>query len=152
VQPCAQPCLYEQQPGAAAAALPRSYRPRQPQATVLHRVVREDLETFLAEGVQHSASGEGYPIYVEKEFRDFVACGDLSRGFVRCRCAACGHEFLLPFSCKNRGLCPSCTARRMSDEAAYLVDMVLPEAPYRQWTLTFPFALRLLLARDYKLV
>ena len=25
----------------------------------------------------------------------------------------------------------------MSDEAAYLVDMVLPEAPYRQWTLTF---------------
>jgi len=40
----------------------------------------------------------------------------------------------------------------MSDEAAYLVDMVLPEAPYRQWTLTFPFALRLLLARDYKLV
>ena len=132
--------------------MPRSYRPRQPQATVLHRVVREDLETFLAEGVQHSASGEGYPIYVEKEFRDFVACGDLSRGFVRCRCAACGHEFLLPFSCKNRGLCPSCTARRMSDEAAYLVDMVLPEAPYRQWTLTFPFALRLLLARDYKLV
>ena len=28
------------------------------------------------------------------------------------------HELLLPFSCKNRGLCPSCTARRMSDEAA----------------------------------
>jgi hypothetical protein len=151
VETYAQPCVYEQQRGDAAAPLPR-YRPRQPQATVLHRVVREHLETFLAEGVQRSASGEGYPRYVEKEFRDFVACGDLSRGFARCRCAACGHEVLLPFSCKNRGLCPSCTARRMSDEAAYLVDMVLPEAPYRQWTVTLPFALRLLLARDYKLI
>ena len=147
-----QPCVYERQRGAATAPLPRSYRPRQPQATVLHRLVREHLETFLAEGVQRSASGEGYPLYVEKELRDFLGCGDLAGGFARCRCVACGHELLLPFSCKNRGLCPSCTARRMSDEAAYLVDMVLPEAPYRQWTLTFPFALRFLLARDYKLV
>jgi hypothetical protein len=147
-----QPCVYEKQPGTAAASLPRSYRPRQPQATVLHRVVRENLETFLAQGVQHSASGEGYPLYVEKEFRDFVVCGDMSRGFARVRCGSCGHEFLLPFSCKNRGLCPSCTTRRMSDEAAYLVDMVLPEAPYRQWTLSFPFALRLALAKDYKLI
>ncbi len=40
----------------------------------------------------------------------------------------------------------------MADEAAYLVDMVLPEAPYRQWTVTFPFALRFLLAKDYKLI
>jgi hypothetical protein len=119
---------------------------------VLHRVVRENLETFLAQGVQRSASGEGYPLYVEKELRDFIGCGDLARGFARCRCGTCGHELLLPLSCKNRGLCPSCTGRRMSDEAAYLVDMVLPEAPYRQWTLTFPFALRFLLARDYRLI
>jgi hypothetical protein len=117
-----QACVYEEHPGAAAARLPRTYRPRQPQATVLHRVVREHLETLLAEGVERSASGEGYPYYVEKEFRDYVLCGDLSRGFARVRCAACGHKILLPFSCKNRGLCPSCTARRMSDEAAYLVD------------------------------
>jgi hypothetical protein len=147
-----QPCVYQNKPGAAAATLPRSYRPRQPHRSVLHRVVRDNLETFLAQGMQRSANGEGYPLYVEKEFRDFVACGDLSRGFARVRCGSCGHEMLLPFSCKNRGLCPSCTGRRMSDEAAYLVDMVLPEAPYRQWTLTFPFTLRFLLAKDYKLI
>lgn len=145
-------CVYEERPGAAAAPLPRGYRQRQPHKTVLHRIVRENLETLLAEGVQHSANGEGYPRYVEKEFRDYISCADLSRGFARVRCGACGHELLLPFSCKNRGLCPSCTTRRMSDEAAYLVDMVLPEAPYRQWTLTFPFAVRFLLARDYKLI
>jgi hypothetical protein len=34
--------------------------------------MRENLETFLAEGVQRSASGEGYPRYVEKELRDNV--------------------------------------------------------------------------------
>ena len=40
----------------------------------------------------------------------------------------------------------------MSDEAAYLVDMVLPEARYRQWTLTFPWTMRYLMAKDYKLI
>jgi hypothetical protein len=28
--------------------------------------------------------------------------------------------------------------RRMADQAACLVDDLLPEAPYRQWVLTFP--------------
>ena len=40
----------------------------------------------------------------------------------------------------------------MSDEAAYLADMVLPEARYRQWTLTFPWTMRYLMAKDYKLI
>ena len=30
--------------------------------------------------------------------------------------------------------------------------MVLPEAPYRQWTMTFPFALRFLMAKDHRLI
>jgi len=119
---------------------------------VLHRVVREHLETWLAEGRARSAWGEGYPFYVEKELRDLLRCGDLSQGFARLRCAACGHEQLLAFSCKRRGLCPSCSSRRMSDEAAWLVDSLLPEAPYRQWTITFPFSLRLALARDPRLL
>jgi hypothetical protein len=119
---------------------------------VLHQVVREHLLSFLAEGAARSESGEGYPLYVEKELRDFLGCGEMSRGFARVRCGACGHELLLPFSCKNRGVCPSCTARRMSEEAAYLVDLVLPEARYRQWTVTFPWAIRALMARDYRLI
>jgi hypothetical protein len=36
----------------------------------------------------------------------------------------------------------------MADTAAYLVDRVLPSAPYRQWVFTVPKALRLRLARD----
>jgi hypothetical protein len=36
----------------------------------------------------------------------------------------------------------------MADTAAHLVDRVLPRAPYRQWVLTVPRPLRLVLARD----
>jgi hypothetical protein len=148
----AQRCTFEQYPGAASASLPPTYRPRRPQTSILHRVVRENLLTFVEEGVERSAHGDGYPAYVVKEFGDLLGCGDLSRGFARVRCRDCGFERLLPFSCKNRGVCPSCTTRRMSDEAAYLVDMVLPKARYRQWTVTFPWPLRYLMARDYKVI
>ncbi len=34
----------------------------------------------------------------------------------------------------------------MVESAAHLVDYVFPEAPVRQWVLTFPFPLRFLLA------
>ena len=40
----------------------------------------------------------------------------------------------------------------MSEEAAYLVDMILPKSRYRQWTFTFPWPIRRLMARDYKLI
>jgi len=48
------------------------------------------------------------------------------------------HEHLVAFSCKRRGFCPSCGARRMAESAALLVDEVIPEQPIRQWVLSFP--------------
>ena len=148
----AESYVYERFCGAGPAPLAPAYRPRQPQASALHRVVREHLLTFLEQGVLHSANGEGYPLYVEKELRSYIACGSVALGFARVRCPACGFERLLAFSCKNRGVCPSCTSRRMSEEAAYLVDMVLPRSRYRQWTFTFPWPIRRLMARDEKLI
>jgi hypothetical protein len=56
---------------------------------------------------------------------------------------------LVPFSCKTRGVCPSCNARRAQDTAIHLTERVLPQAPYRQWTLSLPMQLRFLLAREY---
>lgn len=53
-------------------------------------------------------------------------------------------EKLLAFSCKKRGFCPSCGARRMADSAALLVDDILPHQPIRQWVLSVPFPLRFL--------
>ena len=40
----------------------------------------------------------------------------------------------------------SCGARRMSQTAAHLLDHVIPRVPVRQWVLSLPIPLRVLLA------
>ena len=121
-----------------------------PRSTVLHRVVRENLETFLREAADRTDGG-GLPRFVEREFREFLTCGVLAHGFARVRCEGCAYERLVPFSCKRRGFCPSCGGRRMAEQAAYLVDHVLPHVPVRQWVLTLPYRLRYLLAWNHTL-
>ena len=45
--------------------------------------------------------GQMMPRLVERELDGYVGCGVLARGFARVRCGACGHELLVPFSCKR---------------------------------------------------
>ena len=87
-----------------------------------------------------------------KQFDAFLECGILAHGFLRLRCDDCGHDKLVAFSCKRRGFCPSCGARRMTQTAAHLVDHVIPHVPVCQWVLSLPIPLRLLLAAQPKLV
>jgi hypothetical protein len=136
---------YEAQPGAASAPLSSGYKRREPEKSVLHEVVRENLETFLA---QTREDGRGLPRHVENELRKYIACGQLSEGFTRVVCRACGDELFVAFSCKGRAFCPSCCSRRMHESAALLVQWVLPTVPYRQWVLSYPRKLRLLLVRN----
>ncbi|MCP5069510.1 MAG: transposase [bacterium] len=111
----------------------------QPEKALLHRVIREQLETFLSK-----AREQGSPVarFVEREIRAYLDCGVLANGFLRVHCDGCGHDRLVAFSCKGRGFCPSCGGRRMADTAAHLVDRVLPVVPIRQWVLTLPYPLR----------
>jgi Putative transposase/Transposase zinc-binding domain len=117
-----------------------SYVPRRPHDTVLHRLVREHYATFVA----HTEATYAAPLprYVKDAFERYLACGDFSQGFVRCHCDGCGHDVFVAFSCKQRGLCPSCGTRRMCDEAANITDRVVPSAPVRQWVMSLPFELR----------
>jgi hypothetical protein len=123
----------------------RGYARRRPEHTVLHAVVREHLPDFLRE--TRDQADRGLPRYVERELRGYLRCGLLKHGYVRAECRECGRELLVAFSCKLRGICPSCNARRMCNTAAHLVDRVFPAVPVRQWVLSLPFELRLLLAR-----
>ncbi len=150
----AQQHAYEHHRGASVQPLPAGYRPRAPQATALYRVVAGHLETMLADACARSDHGFGLPRFVERTFYRYLDCGVLARGFCRVRCETpgCGYELLLPFSCKQRGVCPSCDGRRMADTAAHLVDRVLPTVPHRQWTLSFPRSIRFQLARNGKLL
>jgi hypothetical protein len=139
--------LYERTSGAAGQPL-AGYRRREPERTVLYELVAQHAQTMLAEVRAADPDGGGLPWYVERELTEYLRCGVLAHGFARVRCTTCDDEIIVAFSCKPRGLCPSCTARRMADTAAHLVDRVLPSAPYRQWVFTVPKALRLRLARD----
>jgi len=106
--------------------------------------MQEHLERFLVQ--VEAETGACLPEFVKDEFDAFLECGILAYGFVRLRCAQCAHEKLVAFSCKRRGFCPSCGARGMAQSAAHLVDRVIPRVPVRQWVLSFPIPLRILLA------
>jgi hypothetical protein len=126
------------------ARLAPTYLPREPHATVLYRLVKEHGAEFLRHA-RESYDGP-LPRYVEDELRGYLRCGDFAHGFVHLRCGRCQHDLLVPFSCKQRGLCPSCAGRRMAAQAAHLVDCVLPAVPIRQFVLSFPFELSRLAA------
>jgi len=118
------------------------YRRRRPETTTLHRIVGEHLETYLALANCSDPMGDAVPDHVEREFRSYLRCGILAHGFARARCATCGYDILVAFSCKGRGACPSCNAKRMAETAAHLVDYVIPHLPVRQWVLSVPKRLR----------
>ncbi len=118
------------------------YRRRRPTLTPLYPLVQRHLETFLAQAAESDPMGDGVASWVERDFRAYLRCGILAHGFARARCAGCGYDFLIAFSCASRGACPSCNARRMVETAAHLVDHVLPPLPVRQWVLSVPKRLR----------
>jgi hypothetical protein len=135
-------------------AAPPYVRHRQ-EHTLLYQLVEEYYPSFKA---HLAAQGETLPGYVDQEFEAYLKCGRLEHGFLRARCDSCHAEHLVAFSCKKRGFCPSCGARRMAESAALLVDEVFPEQPVpkalaalagqalRQWVLSVPYPLRFLFA------
>ena len=138
---------------ATAARLARAprrvtgYKRREPEHTVLYRVLDEHLETFLA--LANTDDAGGLPRFVQRELREFLSYGILAKGFARFRCTACGLDRLVAFSCKGRGFCPSCAGKRMTHLAAHLVDHVFPVVPTRQYVLSLPWQLRARLAYDH---
>ena len=86
-----------------------SYRPREVTQSLLYRVVQSHFKTFIS---AREAEGKYLPGYVTREFEAFIGCGVLANGFMRLKCDGCCHEKLVAFSCKKRGFCSSCGARR----------------------------------------
>lgn len=150
----AQPAQQRSHPhaGARPAVSPKLYNPRHPEQTLLYRTVAEHFETWLelASAGQFDGQGDHHtpPVYVEHTFRKYLECGIFAHGFARARCDACGHDFFVAFSCKGRGVCPSCNTRRMVETAAHLSDHVFPRLPVRQWVLSVPKRLRYFMQRD----
>jgi hypothetical protein len=93
--------------------------------------------------------GNRLPLHVTAEFEAFLKCGVLACGFLRFKCEDCKFERLVAFSCKKRGFCASCGARRMAETSIHLSDNVFPAATLiRQWVLSIPVPLRYMCARN----
>ena len=105
-----------------------TYVRHEPEKTLLYQVMQEHLETWLAERQADTARSR-LPSFVEKELRAFMQCGILSHGFILLACDACPALLPVAYSCKKRGFCPSCGAKRMAETTAHLIDNVLPHVP-----------------------
>jgi len=116
-----------------------AYERHRPERTFLYQLIEDYYPALKA---HLAARGNALPGYVEREFEIYLKCGRLEHGFLRVRCESCHAGHLLAFSCKRRGFCGSCGARRMAESAALLVDEVFPEQPVRQWVLSFPYPTR----------
>jgi len=128
---------------ANALAGKAQYQRHQPERTLLYQLVEQHYPPFR---FLMARTERPLPDFVQQAFDAFLKCGRLEHGFLRVQCQSCKHEDLVAFSCKKRGFCPSCGAKRMVEHAALLVDEILPEVPYRQWVLSVPFQLRFLFA------
>jgi hypothetical protein len=119
-----------------ATPRPKRYNPRHPERTLLYQTVAEHYETWLELACSGQFDGQGDhhspKPFVRKAFKKYLECGIFAHGFARARCGDCGHDFLVAFSCKGRGVCPSCNTRRMVETAAHLTDHVFPRLPVRQ--------------------
>jgi ribosomal protein S27E len=87
------------------------YARHTPERTLLYALVQAHYPDFLERQAAHD---HPVPDYVRAEFDAYLRCGVLDHGFLRVVCEQCHAERLVAFSCKKRGLCPSCGARRMA--------------------------------------
>ena len=127
----------------AGPAPRRRYERRRPEKTPLHKIISENLASWLE---WRDQAERPVPGYVEEELRGYLECGILCFGFGRALCTGCGQGFVIAFSCKGRGVCPSCNGRHMAQTAAHLVDHVIPPVRVRQWVISVPKRLRCFLA------
>lgn len=126
----------------SATSKPKLYNPRHPERTLLYQTVAEHYETWLelASAGQFDGQGDHHTPkpFVRKAFAKYLECGIFAHGFARARCGDCGHDYFVAFSCKGRGVCPSCTTRRMVETAAHLNDHAFPACRCASGCCRFP--------------
>lgn len=127
----------------AAVDTPRLYHPRNVRATPLYQLLEMYYEDVKALWEERFEKKYGYwRGFVDRVVARYLDCGVAEAGFARLRCQACGAERLLTLSCKQRGICPSCDAKRAAAFAAFLQDELLEDVGHSMWTFTIPKMLR----------
>jgi hypothetical protein len=118
----------------------------------LYRVIyhhREELERLWEERFEDKY-GKLRTVVLEA-FDSYLNCGILIHGCARAYCENCKHSELIAFSCKRRGLCPSCDAKRGIIFAENLHENIIGPHPVRHLVFSIPKRLRLFFKYDRKL-
>jgi hypothetical protein len=132
-----------------AKAKLQHYRRRRPEESPLYRIVyhgRDELPRVWEDRFQLT-----YGVLrdeVLETFDEYLNCGLLQHGAARVYCDTCKHSLLVAFSCKKRGLCPSCNAKRAVKFGEHLYDTVLEKVPHRHCGFTLPKRLRVFFRYD----
>jgi hypothetical protein len=131
----------------AATSQPKAslalYRPRQARASPLYQLFEAHYEEVKALWEERFEKAYGFwRGFIDKVVARYLDCGTGEGGFARLRCEECHLERLLTFSCRQRGICPSCDAKRAAAFAALLHDEVLEDVPHQMWVFTIPRMLR----------
>ena len=128
------------------------YKRRQPEASPLYQIVfhsHDELQYVWESRFQHEY---GYlRDEVTKTFNEYLNCGILAHGAARVYCDSCKHSLLVAFSCKRRGVCPSCGAKRAVKFAEHIHSQVIEDVAYRHTVFTIPKRLREFFKYDRKL-
>src|SRR3990172_10839562 len=114
---------------------PPFYRPRNPRATPLFRLVEARYEELKALWEDRFEKTHGFwGGFTDTAVARYLDCASPECGFARLRCDSCHSEKLLAFSCRQRGICPSCDAKRAAAFAAFLNDEVLEDVPHAMFS------------------
>jgi ribosomal protein S27E len=66
---------------------------------------------------------------VKEVVERYLDCGNPRSGFARLRCPDCREERLVMFSCRTRGFCPSCHAKRLEEWGEWMRETLLLQPP-----------------------
>ena len=111
---------------------------------MFYRVLFHHIESFLKAYGSRFEREYGYLLLIVEEVVDkYLDCGNPKCGFARIKCSDCGREKLLMFSCKTRGFCPSCHAKRREEWGEWMREELILDAPHRQVVFTIPKMLRI---------
>lgn len=125
--------------------MPGLYRQRRPEKTPLYGLLRDHVDELRSAFSTHYAPAYGHwRPELDRACERYLKCGIPKYGVAKVKCTnpECGEFYYLPFSCKLRGICPSCLQKNMLETALWVVEHILEDVPHRHFVFTIPKPLR----------